>query len=279
MAPTNAQWKTAAIECWTADPCGANAAAGEPGTREYFERLLAARHDYAPWMADALDYTGAAGLDVLDVGCGQGIDLAGYALAGAHPTGVDLTGRHIELANTHLQALGLEGHAVEGDAEHLPFPDQSFDRVSSNGVLHHTPDMPAALREIRRVLRPGGEARIIVYNRNSFHYWLTQFLWHGLVRGRLFRTRSLEGVMSETVEHTSVGARPLVHAYAPREVRSMLDDAGFADTHTFVRHFQPNDTPPTKALSAIGVPFPAGLRNRLGRVGGWYIVAVGHATR
>src|SRR5947207_3392306 len=89
----------------------------------------------------------AKGLDVLDVGCGQGIDLAGYAMAGGRPTGVDLTPRHVELARAHPAAMGLEGEVVVGDAEALPFVDESFDRVSSNGVLHHTPDMPAALRE------------------------------------------------------------------------------------------------------------------------------------
>ena len=275
VAPTNAQWKSAAIDCWTADPCGSSTAAGEPGTKEYFQRLLASRREYAPWMADALDYAGAAGLDVLDVGCGQGIDLAAYALAGAHPTGVDLTPRHVELANAHLAALELEGDAVVGDAEQLPFPDESFDRVSSNGVLHHTPDLPAALREIHRVLRPGGEARVIVYNRHSFHYWLTQVLWHGLLQGRLFRTRSLDGVMSETVEYTTTGARPLVHAYSPKEMRRMLASAGLRDVRSFVRHFQPNDTPPTKLLTTIGISFSQPMRDRIGRTGGWYVVAVG----
>jgi ubiquinone/menaquinone biosynthesis C-methylase UbiE len=268
--------KKRAIEQWTADPIDAHRVPGEePGTREFFERLLASRRAYAPWMAEALDYAGAKDLDVLDVGCGQGIDLAEYALAGAHPTGVDLTARHVQLATTHLHALGLEGTAVEGDAEHLPFPDHSFDRVSSNGVLHHTPDMPAALREINRVLRPGGQTRVIVYNRNSFHYWLTQFLWHGVIRAQLLRTRSVDGVMSQTVERTSVGARPLVHAYAPREVAAMLRAAGFRDVRTFVRHFQSNDTPPTKALSVIGIELPAGVRERLGRLAGWYVVATG----
>jgi ubiquinone/menaquinone biosynthesis C-methylase UbiE len=279
MAQTSAQWKRAAIDCWTADPCGAETANGEPGTRAFFDRLLNSRRSYAPWMAEALDYAGAAGLDVLDVGCGQGIDLAEYALAGANATGIDLTARHVQLANQHLQALGLRGQAVEGDAENLPFPDQSFDRVSSNGVLHHTPDMSAALREIRRVLRPGGHVRVIVYNRRSLHFWLTQFLWHGLVRGRLLRTRSLDGVMSETVERTSVGARPLVHAYSPGEVASMLRSAGFAAVSTHVRHFQSNDTPPTKALSMIGLELPVAARDRLGRIAGWYVVAHGRAPR
>ena len=146
--------KRAAVEQWTADPCGSNAAEGEPGSRSYFEDLLRARFEYGPWMPESLGYDETKGLRVLDVGCGQGIDVYRYALAGARATGIDLTPRHVELSRAHLEAMGLEAEIVQGDAEALPFPDASFDRVSSNGVLHHTPDMPAALREIRRVLAP-----------------------------------------------------------------------------------------------------------------------------
>ena len=100
-------------------------------------------------MPAALGYDEARGLRVLDVGCGQGIDVYRYALAGAQATGIDLTPRHVELARRHLSAMRLDAEIVEGDAESMPFGDATFDRVSSNGVLHHTPDLPAALREIR----------------------------------------------------------------------------------------------------------------------------------
>ena len=269
-------YKQAAVEQWTADPCGANAAEGEPGSRGYFERLLAARHEYAPWMAEELDYQGAAGADVLDVGCGQGIDVTRYAQAGARVTGIDLTPRHVELARAHLEALGLNATIELGDAEELPFHDASFDRVSSNGVLHHTPDMPLALSEIRRVLRPGGEARIIVYNKRSFHYWVKQVAWEGVVRRGLIRERSMAGVLSSGVEVSSIGARPLVRVYSPGSLESLMRAAGFADVATSVRHFHPSDTPVTAVLAGRlkALDDPAVL-DRIGRIGGWYVVATG----
>jgi ubiquinone/menaquinone biosynthesis C-methylase UbiE len=269
-------YKQAAIEQWTADPCGANAAGGEPGSAGYFERLLAARHDYAPWMADELDYAGAGGLDVLDVGCGQGIDVARYARAGARATGVDLTPRHVELARAHLAALNLEATIEHGDAESLPFPDESFDRVSSNGVLHHTPDMPAALAEIARVLRPGGETRVVVYNKRSFHYWVKQVAWEGVVRRGLVRERSMGGVLSSGVEVSSIGARPLVRVYSPPQLEDLLVTAGFEQVTTTVRHFHPSDTPVTAVLaSRVKVLRQPDVLDRIGRIGGWYIVATG----
>jgi ubiquinone/menaquinone biosynthesis C-methylase UbiE len=182
----------------------------------------------------------------------------------------------VELARRHLEALDLRGEIVQGDAEALPFDDAVFDRVSSNGVLHHTPDMPAALREIRRVLVPGGEARIIVYNRVSFHYWITQVFERGILHGELLRERSMDGVLASGVERSSIGARPLVRVYSPRAVRREMRVAGFDQVTTTVRHYLPADTSITRLL-APRIPL---LRNpvlldRLGRIAGWYVVGRG----
>ena len=273
---TTPDYKAAAVEQWTADPCGSSIAEGEPGSRTYFENLLRGRFEYGPWMHDALGYDETAGLRVLDVGCGQGIDVYRYALAGAAATGIDLTPRHVELARAHIAAMGVEAEILHGDAEQLPFPDDSFDRVSSNGVLHHTPDMPAALREIRRVLAPGGEARVIVYNRNSFHYWLTQVLYEGVLRGGLIKERSMAGVLSSGVEYSSIGARPLVRVYSAKQMRELMTRAGFVGVDTAARHFQPTDTPVTyvlkNRLKALKDPK---VLDRIGRIGGWYVVATG----
>lgn len=274
--PESVNYKRAAIEQWTADPCGASTSQGEPGTLPYLERLLEARTEYAPWMSEVLDYAGSRGLRVLDVGSGQGIDLVRYAQGGATVTGIDLTPRHVELAQRHLALLHLAGTVLERDAETLPFEDSSFERVSSNGVLHHTPNIEAALREIRRVLAPGGEARIILYNRNSFHYWLAQVAWEGILRGGLLHERSMAGVLSRGVEVSSIGARPLVRVYSPSNVRRLLADAGFVNVTTTVRHFKPSDTPITQFLRRF-VPAldDPDVQDRIGRLGGWYVIGSG----
>jgi len=265
--------KLAAVECWTADPC--EWAQGEPGSADYAERLVQTRAAYAPWMADELGYGCARGLDVLDVGSGQGIDLIGFARAGAHVTGIDLTPRHVELARAHLASLGLSGEVVDGDAERMPFEDASFDFVSSNGVLHHTPNVDIALREIFRVLRPGGTARILLYNKRSWHYLLQQVLWRGLIEGRLRKEGSMEGVLSDGVERSSIGARPLVRVYTPRMAKRLLDRTGFSPTRTRVRHFRWVDVPAGHLAERI-VPLRSDLVLKiLGRVGGWYVIVEG----
>jgi ubiquinone/menaquinone biosynthesis C-methylase UbiE len=267
--------KQAAIRQWSADPCGPEVDA-EPGTAAYMERLIVERHAYAPWFDEAIGYASAAGLDVLDVGCGQGIDVVRYARAGARVRGIDLTPRHVELARMHVAALALDAELVVADAETLPFEDHSFDRVSSNGVLHHTPDIDAALREIRRVLRPGGEARVLVYNRWSFHYWLFQ-VWHQGIRNRqLFEERSMAGVLSRGVERSSIDARPLVRVYSPPELRRLMRDAGFEAARTEVGVFNTIDTPISDLLARrTHLLDSPRVRERIGQVGGWYVLGVG----
>jgi ubiquinone/menaquinone biosynthesis C-methylase UbiE len=253
---TNIDWKRRTVEQWTADPCG-------PEATGIFA-LMQGRRDYAPWMAEQLDYVSAAGLDVLDVGCGQGIDVCEFALAGAFVTGIDLTPRHVELARKHVAEAGVEATIIEADAEELPFSPDSFDRVVSNGVLHHTPDIDAAFREARRVLRPQGCFSVILYNRNSWFYWLELVLWRGLRHRRLF-SDGIAGILSADVERTSIGARPLVRVYSRRLVRAMLRRAGFRAISTWISPFRPEDSRFTRRL-------PSSLPLR----GGWYVVA--HAS-
>ena len=80
-------YKKAAIEQWTADPCGASVAGGEPGSGDVLRSSARLRHDYAPWMPEALGYDGAAGPRRARRRLRPGIDLARYAQAGARRPG------------------------------------------------------------------------------------------------------------------------------------------------------------------------------------------------
>lgn len=97
---------------------------------------------------------------VLDLGCGAGFDAfvaAQLVGPGGHVTGVDLSVEMLAVADAGKIEFGFPHIEFrEAVIEALPFPDASFNAALSNGVLNLIPDKPAALREIYRVLKPGG---------------------------------------------------------------------------------------------------------------------------
>jgi len=155
---------------WQAHPCGTKFSDAEMGTVEFFERIEAHRYTKEWHIPEAADFAGARGLRVLEIGCGLGTDGAQFAQAGAHYTGIDLTEAAIELARKRFELSGLAGEFRVADAENLDFADDSFDRVYSHGVLHHTPDTARAITEIHRVLKPNGQAIVMLYHRGSYNY-------------------------------------------------------------------------------------------------------------
>jgi SAM-dependent methyltransferase len=155
---------------WQAHPCGTKFSDAEIGTREFFERIEAHRYEKEWHIPAAANFANTRGLRVLEIGCGLGTDGAQFAKAGAHYTGVDLTNAAIELARKRFELFGLTGKFQVADAENLNFPDELFDVVYSHGVLHHTPDIDAAVQEIHRVLKPGGRAIVMLYHRGSYNY-------------------------------------------------------------------------------------------------------------
>lgn len=98
----------------------------------------------------------------LDVSTGGGHVALALASHVAHVTASDLTPRMLDAARTFLTARGVTNAAfVVADAEHLPFLDASFDLVTVRIAPHHYADAQAALREMARVLRPGGRLLVI----------------------------------------------------------------------------------------------------------------------
>ncbi len=216
--------KERAREQWTHDPAGAvYGREHEFGTREFFDAVEQHRYrEYAPWMPRVMGFDQFAGQRLLEVGCGMGTDLLQFARGGAKVTGVDLTPRSIEISRHHLKLYGQNGEFAISDAENLPFADESFDVVYSNGVLHHTPDTAAAVREVHRVLKPGGLARVMLYHRNSWNYWFEIVLHRGLLRGQFLRGRSAEDIMARFVEVSEGAGRPLVKVYSQRQARKLF---------------------------------------------------------
>src|SRR5205823_14616642 len=91
--------------------------------------------------------------------------------AGADYHGLDIAPNAARMVNNRLQMQGLGGGAVCGSALDMPFPDGYFDHVVSIGCYHHTGDVQRCLDETYRVLKQGGSAVLMVYNKYSFRQW------------------------------------------------------------------------------------------------------------
>lgn len=267
--------KGRAKRTWGASPAGTTSAAGaDPGTVEFFERALEFRTRYEQhWLPKVVPFHEMRGKRVLEIGFGAGFDALTFLQSGADYSGVDITPENTVRAKKHLGLYGFTPDVKEGDAEALPFPDDTFDVVYSNGVLHHVPSMEKALAEACRVTKPGGECRILVYYRNSVFYRVTLTLWAHILRGG-FREMSLAERLSG-IEFNEAGERPVVNVYSKSEFRRLLDAAGFETRSSWIRKLCLEDLPLGGILAKFfGHSLDPAL-DWIGRLFGWYLIVHG----
>ena len=169
------------------------------------------------------------GRSVLEIGPGAGGHAALMAKRGAHVTAIDITAdRARATAGKFALMEGQADHcnALQGDAEALPFADDSFDFVYSNGVLHHSPDTEKGIAEVHRVLKPGGRAVIMLYCRDSWHYWVNLVFFQGILRGWLWRDRNWVGRVTEWGgKDRQTVTNPITRCYSRGGMRRLF--AGF----------------------------------------------------
>ena len=150
-----------------------------PGTRAFFDHVQPWMSPFKfPWLMERIEReaTLLSGGRLLEVGCGLGFVSLEFIRRGARVTATDLTPQAVNLTNRHfaLENVQAEDVRVENVLS-LSFPDDSFDAVWANGVVHATGNTALAIREIRRVLKPGGRAIIShFYRRGSWMYFLSK---------------------------------------------------------------------------------------------------------
>lgn len=157
---------------------------------------------------------------ILDYGCGPGDDVIGFLLytQACRVIGVDVSKKALRLAGDRLRLHSIRVERVEliqsTDASGLvPLPDASVDYVHCGGVLHHTSDPLAILREFRRVLRPGGRASVMVYNRQSLWFHLYTAYIRMIVEG-VFARLTVEEAFARNTDGEQC---PIARCYAPDE--------------------------------------------------------------
>lgn len=147
----------------------------EPGSREFFAHIRPWMNPYKfPWIMERIERESKLlkGKHLLEVGCGMGYDSLEFLKRGVRVTAIDLTENAVKMTKRHFEVEGVKAEAVQvGNALELPFPDQSFDAVWANGVLHATSNTQRAVDEVWRVLKPGGRAIISHFYRKPSWMW------------------------------------------------------------------------------------------------------------
>ncbi len=276
---------------WQTSPCDSWFTSETPGTAAFYRSLDEHRYEVHRQLHAAVGFEKTNGLRVLEIGCGCGSEAERFARAGAHYTAVDLTNAAVTITQRRFQLAKLHGRFVQGDAETLPFADGSFDLVYSHGVLHHTPDTARTIREVHRVLSPGGRAMIMLYYRNSFNYQVNLRVVRRL-RAHLLKTRLgfklAQMIGREPIEelqrhanlikqdpaayldmqnllnrNTDGPDNPLSQVFSRASARQLFQQ--FRDIRTKVMFWNPNWLP------VIGKLLPRSIEDRLASLWGWHL--------
>jgi ubiquinone/menaquinone biosynthesis C-methylase UbiE len=187
---------------------------------EIDRRFFDSSWHYAPWKQTPfdtlIDFPALRDKAVLEIGCGNG---SHAQLLGSHAgsyTGIDLTDYAVKSTSTRLSLRGINATVVQMDAEKMKFPDGSFDFIWSWGVIHHSANTAAIIGEMRRVLRPGGRATVMVYHRGFWNFYVGGAA-ASAVRGKW----PTPGNLHESMQLATDGA--IARYYSPAEWRRLVE--------------------------------------------------------
>jgi ubiquinone/menaquinone biosynthesis C-methylase UbiE len=171
-----------------------------------------------------MDLTNIENKHILEIGCGSGGHSALFQQHGAHVTSIDITEERVA-STTRKQSLIKEGSgfAIWADGENLPFVDNSFEIVYSNGVLHHAENTGKCLEEVYRLLKPKGKAIIMLYSRISAYY-LFNLLPKAILTGMVFKYSEPEYLGRLTEGKPKTGSKnPFTRVYSKKEILSLFN--------------------------------------------------------
>jgi len=274
-------------EHWNRQPCDSELSTREASSRDFYLEVEQQRYALQPHILECLGWIDWRGKRVLEVGAGIGTDARRIIAAGGLYTGVNIDRGSAEATARALRVFAVPGVSLQRDARSLDFSAESFDVVYSFGVLQHIPEVARAVAEIRRVLAPGGELVVMLYNRSSINYALEIMLLRrlglhllripgmigllahlGLPRAKLERHRQVRrerGRMSDAEwlsRNTNGPDYPYCRVYGAREAEELL--SGFEVVRHEVRFFD------HRHWGVLGRLLPRWLRRQLGRRWGWH---------
>ena len=215
---------------WDANPLLTGELEELAGTEAWFRAFDRIKNDL--FAGDLSDWVPSdlGGKKMLDIGCGPGYWNRIFGKMNVEYHGIDISPRSVGMAERSREIFGLRGDLRVGNAERLDFADGTFDFVLSEGVIHHTPDTEACVREIFRVLKKGGTARVGLYYKSAVLrspvlfgscLWVMRLLKVGL-KGRGREKMAAASSPEEFVRIYDGADNPIGKAYTRGELRKMF---------------------------------------------------------
>src|SRR5947209_9427031 len=202
---------------WNRRPCNIRHSTKPVGTREYFDEVEERKYFVEPHIPAFAEFERWRGKRVLEIGCGIGTDSINFARHGADLTIVELSETSLELTKQRFEVFGLSARFIQGNAEEIAElipPGEEFDLIYSFGVIHHTPHPRRVVEGLQRLVHPGSEIRLMVYNR-----WSWKVLWMYLAYGPK-NLGNLRGLIARYSE-AQTGC-PITYVYSDTEARQLV---------------------------------------------------------
>lgn len=194
-----------------------------PKSKAWFLEGDEFRYKNYKYLHDFCEFSTYKNKKVLDIGPGRGQETHNYERAGAHLSVLEYAEQGVNLLAERKDIFDLDYEIFHGDAISLPFKEETFDLVFSYGVLHHIPSIDKAISEVSRVLRKGGEAKIMIYHKGYFYY-KTMFLKWYLLKGNFIKY-SWNDYIKIAMEQRE-GPCPVVFIYSMKEIFSLFENTG-----------------------------------------------------
>lgn len=273
---------------WNDHPCGSDNSFNE-NKYNYFQEIELHRYSKIKSILEMGDFDKYKGMKVLEIGCGVGTDGKQFAKNGTLYTGINLDENSANLAHDNFTEFKLEGKIYQMNAESLEFEDETFDHIYSHGVIHHSPNTGEIVKEMFRVLKPGGTVNVMIYNKSSINYYIEimflrkifkvllypKFAPHilakiiGLKKEVLFRHREIMLNENMTNErwisiNTDGPDCPLAKVYDQHEATILFEQVGFKDIKNYLRYFN------KEHYGHLGNLLPEWFVDYLGKKAGWH---------
>ncbi|MBI3041146.1 MAG: class I SAM-dependent methyltransferase [Chloroflexi bacterium] len=149
----------------------------------------------------------------------MGTGSAEFARNGASVTSADFSQTAVETTRSLLKEANLAANVLQADATALLFKKDTFDCVYSFGVLHHIPDIGKALSEIKRVLKPGGQLMVMLYNQDSLLYGYSIVYLRGIREG-LLKKLTMDELLARYSERKE--DNPYIKVYTKSEAQALF---------------------------------------------------------